>query len=218
MGGIWLWPVRPSTGASEAFSTLVGYSRRGTDQHFSENKLRSITLSVAAAAAILSLSACSTFSGQPRGQVSSWGYSARAQQALVQKFGKSTFKAGDYVWTKKKLGKGSTEVVISLPRQIAYVYHAGDLVGASSISSGMAGHETPAGRFPIMEKDRDHKSNVYSDAPMPYMQRLTAYGIALHGGDLPGYPASHGCIRLPMAFAKKLYALTDLDDMVYVER
>ena len=83
---------------------------RGTDQHFSENKLRSITL--AAAAAILSLSACSTFSGQPRGQVSSWGYSARAQQALVQKFGKSTFKAGDYVWTRQKLGKGSTVVTV----------------------------------------------------------------------------------------------------------
>jgi hypothetical protein len=180
--------------------------------------LRSNLFLAAAAAAMLSLSACSTLSSQPRGQVSSWGYSQRAQQAMIQKFGRSYLKAGDYVWTKDKLGKGSTEVVISLPRQIAYVYHAGDLVGASSISSGMAGHETPAGRFPIMEKDRDHKSNRYSDAPMPWMQRLTVYGIALHGGDLPGYPASHGCIRLPMSFAKKLYALTDLDDMVYVER
>jgi hypothetical protein len=171
----------------------------------------------AAAAALVSIAGCSSGPERPVGRVSSWGYSDRAQQALMQKFGRTYLKAGDYVWTKKKLGKGSTEVVISIPRQIAYVYHAGDLVAASSISSGMKGHETPPGRFPIMEKQRDHKSNKYSDAPMPYMQRLTTYGIALHGGALPGYPASHGCIRLPMPFAKKLYELTDLDDMVYIE-
>lgn len=132
-------------------------------------------------------------------------------------FGVTGFKAGDFVWTKAKLPKGTTEVVVSLSQQMAYVYHAGDLVAASSISSGMAGRETPVGRFPIMEKKRDHKSNRYSNAPMPFMQRLTDFGIALHGGELPGYPASHGCIRLPQGFAKKLYALTDLDDMVYVE-
>jgi lipoprotein-anchoring transpeptidase ErfK/SrfK len=68
-----------------------------------------------------------------------------------------------------------------------------------------------------MQKRRDHKSNRYSNAPMPYMQRLTDFGIALHGGEIPGYPASHGCIRLPIDFAKKLYAITDLDDMVYIE-
>ena len=168
-------------------------------------------------AATASLTACSTAPKEPVGRVSSWGYSVRAQQALAQKFGKTHFKAGDYVWTKKKLPKGTTEVVISLSHQTAYVYHAGDLVAASSISSGMRGHETPPGRFPIMEKKRDHKSNRYSNAPMPYMQRLTNFGIALHGGDLPGYPASHGCIRLPSGFAQKLYALTDLGDMVYVE-
>jgi len=169
-------------------------------------------------AATASLSACSMGGQQrPRGQVASWGYSNRAQQALVNKFGRSAFKAGDFVWTKNKLPKGTTEVVISIPRQIAYVYHAGDLVAASSVSTGMPGKDTPTGRFPIMEKKRDHKSNRYSNAPMPYMQRLTTFGIALHGGELPGYPASHGCIRLPMGFAQKLYALTDLGDMVYVE-
>ena len=127
------------------------------------------------------------------------------------------FTPGDYVWTDEKVGKGTTEVVVSLSRQTAYVYHGGELVGASSISSGMQGKETPVGRFPIMQKRRDHKSNRYSNAPMPYMQRLTDFGIALHGGEIPGYPASHGCIRLPVDFAKKLYAITDLDDMVYVE-
>ena len=163
------------------------------------------------------LGACSIGSDRPKGVVASWGHSQRAHQALMTKFNRSAFKAGDYVWTKKKLPKGSTEVVINIPRQIAYVYHAGDLVAASSVSTGMPGKDTPTGRFPIMEKKRDHKSNRYSNAPMPYMQRLTNFGIALHGGELPGYPASHGCIRLPMGFAQKLYALTDLDDMVYVE-
>lgn len=178
-----------------------------------------IISAAAAAVALLSLSACSTLPGQ-RHQAEGpwgWGYSTRAQQQLMQKFGRSYFDAGDYVWTDKKLPKGATEVVISLSRQMAYVYHAGDLVAASSVSTGKPGKDTPVGRFPIMQKRIDHKSNRYSNAPMPYMQRLTVYGIALHGGELPGYPASHGCIRLPMAFAKKLYALTDLEDVVYIE-
>ena len=168
--------------------------------------------------AAVSLAACSVIPERPQArQPWGWGYTNRAQQALMTKFGVAGFKAGDYVWTNKKLPKGTTEVVISLSRQTAYVYHRGDLVGASSVSTGMRGKETPVGRFPVMEKKRDHKSNRYSNAPMPYMQRLTDYGIALHGGELPGYPASHGCIRLPIEFAKKLYALTDLDDMVYIE-
>lgn len=175
----------------------------------------------ASALALMSLGGCSMLPGHVSAAQApkpfGWGYTARAEQAMMTKFQKSYFKAGDYIWTKAKLPEGSTDVVISLSRQIAYVYHGGDLVAASSISTGKPGHITPVGRFPIMEKDRDHKSNKYSDAPMPYMQRLTDYGIALHGGNLPGHPASHGCIRLPMAFAKKLYALTDIDDMVYIE-
>jgi lipoprotein-anchoring transpeptidase ErfK/SrfK len=177
-------------------------------------------LSLAAlAAAIIPLSACSMIS-QPQDharQPWGWGHTVRAQQALTQKFQRTYLKAGDFVWTEEKLPKGTTEVVISLSRQMAYVYHAGDLVGASSISSGMQGRETPVGRFPIMQKRREHTSNRYSNAPMPYMQRLTDFGIALHGGALPGYPASHGCVRLPMEFAKKLYGITNLDDMVYIE-
>lgn len=177
------------------------------------------TLHLAAAiAATAALGACSVAPQPPQVRKPySWGYTARAQQALSAKFGKTHLKAGDYVWTKNKLPKGATEVVISLPRQMAYVYHAGDLVAASSVSTGKPGKDTPPGQFAIMEKKRDHKSNRYSNAPMPFMQCMTNFGIALHGGDLPGYPASQGCIRLPMQFASKLYALTDLGDTVYVE-
>lgn len=99
-------------------------------------------------------------------------------------------------------------VVVSIPLQKAYVFKNGELVATSPVSTGKRGHETPVGTFPILQKKVHHRSSKYDNAPMPYMQRLTNYGIALHAGQLPGYPASHGCIRLPWSFAKKLYGLT----------
>jgi len=99
-------------------------------------------------------------------------------------------------------------VIISLPDQTLSAYRNGIRVAYSSISSGVKGRSTPTGVFTILEKQVTHFSNKYHHAPMPYMQRLTWEGVALHGGDLPGYPASHGCIRLPHEFARKLYSLT----------
>ena len=98
-------------------------------------------------------------------------------------------------------------VVVSLNEQKAHVYAGTRLIGSSPISSGKPGHETPQGIFTVMEKRRHHKSNLYSNAPMPYMQRLTWSGIALHEGHLPGGPASHGCVRLPRDFAADLFSL-----------
>ena len=92
------------------------------------------------------------------------------------------------------------------------------LLAAAPVSTGRKGHPTPVGTFRILQKQVHHRSNIYSNAPMPYMQRLTTYGIALHAGQLPGYPASHGCIRLPWAFAKKLYGMTDMTTRVTVTR
>ena len=89
-------------------------------------------------------------------------------------------------------------------------------MAVSTISSGDADHLSPVGVFPIMEKKRHHRSNRYNDAPMPYMQRLNEWGVALHAGHLPGYPASHGCIRLPSAFAAKLFAATELGTEVLI--
>ena len=100
-------------------------------------------------------------------------------------------------------------VLVSIPQQKAYVFEDGELLATSPVSTGKRGHATPAGTFRILQKKVHHRSNKYANAPMPYMQRLTDYGIALHAGHLPGYPASHGCIRLPWGFAKKLYGLTD---------
>jgi len=125
-------------------------------------------------------------------------------------------KPGRFVWQPELAASGPTEIVISLNKQMAYVYRGGELIGASTISSGKKGNESPVGRFEILEKKRTHRSNRYNDAPMPYMQRLNWYGVALHGGEIPGYPASHGCIRLPMKFAEKLFAATELGGFVYV--
>lgn len=113
---------------------------------------------------------------------------------------------------------GSLALVVSIARQQLYVYRDGRLIGVSSVSTGARGRETPRGQFTILQKNKWHRSNLYSNAPMPYMQRLTWDGIALHGGHLPGYPASHGCIRMPHAFAERLFAMTRLGVPVAVER
>ena len=99
-------------------------------------------------------------------------------------------------------------VVVSINEQKAHVYAGTELIGSSRISSGKPGHDTPQGIFTVMEKRRHHRSNIYSNAPMPYMQRLTWSGIALHEGHVPDHPASHGCVRLPREFAADLFSMT----------
>jgi lipoprotein-anchoring transpeptidase ErfK/SrfK len=101
-------------------------------------------------------------------------------------------------------------IVVSLPRQKMFVFKDGALWGSSPVSTGRKGHGTPVGLFPILQKAVHHRSTLYNSAPMPYMQRLTWGGVALHGGHVPGYKASHGCIRVPHAFAKKLFAITNM--------
>lgn len=117
-------------------------------------------------------------------------------------------KPGGYLWAPQIAPYGPVTVIVSLTTQRAYAYRNGVPIGVSTISSGAPGHETPTGVFVILQKAVTHKSNRYSNAPMPFMQRLTWSGIAMHAGKLPGYPASHGCIRLPPEFAKKLFAIT----------
>jgi len=112
---------------------------------------------------------------------------------------------GAYTWNPAPVPSVSMRMVINLRTQRGYVYRDGVRIGATPISSGKRGHRTPTGTFTVTEKQRVHHSNRYDNAPMPFMQRLTEYGIALHGGHVPGYPASHGCIRLPQSFARWLY-------------
>jgi len=112
--------------------------------------------------------------------------------------------------------KGPLQVLVSLPAQTVRIYQNGQEIGSSNISTGKPGNETPAGVFTILQKKRWHNSNIYSNAPMPFMQRITWSGIALHQGVVPDYPASHGCIRLPKSFAQALFGLTNRGAQVVV--
>ncbi|SCX02126.1 MULTISPECIES: L,D-transpeptidase family protein [Agrobacterium] len=102
----------------------------------------------------------------------------------------------------------SLQIIVSKNEQTLSLYEDGALISTSQVSTGKSGHETPSGIFSILDKKKYHESNIYSAAPMPFMQRLTWSGIALHEGRVPNYPASHGCIRLPTKFAKSLYGMT----------
>jgi L,D-transpeptidase catalytic domain len=108
--------------------------------------------------------------------------------------------------------------VVSLGQQRVTIYDADGKILQAPVSTGQKGYETPAGIYSVLEKNREHYSNLYDDASMPFMQRLTWSGIALHAGVLPGYPASHGCIRMPHAFAEQLFEITRLGLRVIVVR
>jgi len=114
--------------------------------------------------------------------------------------------------------EGPLVINVSLARQRLVVYDANGPIASSPVSSGRIGFSTPAGVYTIVQKKRMHFSNLYDSAPMPNMQRITWSGVALHAGALPGYPASHGCIRLPQGFSKKLFGMTKMGTRVIVSR
>ena len=146
-----------------------------------------------------------------------WGYSDKAKAEMAATFGTTSLKPADFRWVDDIPKTGETRIVVSLTDQMAWVYRGNRMIAATTVSSGKVKHESPMGQFPIMEKKAFHRSNRYSAAPMPHMLRLNRWGVALHGGVVPGYPASHGCIRLPVAFAKKLFGYVARGDNVYVE-
>jgi hypothetical protein len=117
-------------------------------------------------------------------------------------------KTGEYVWEPERAPDGPLLIVASTTEQVAYVYRNGIRIARSSVSTGRPGHRTPTGVFTILEKEVHHTSSIYKGAEMPYMERVTWGGIALHAGDLPGYPDSHGCVRLPLEFSKLLFGVT----------
>ncbi len=119
-----------------------------------------------------------------------------------------TLKPGEYVWEPERAPDGPLLIVASITEQVAYVYRNGIRIARSSVSTGRPGHRTPTGVFTILEKEVHHTSSIYKGAEMPYMERVTWGGIALHAGDLPGYPDSHGCVRLPLEFSKLLFGVT----------
>jgi L,D-transpeptidase-like protein len=125
-------------------------------------------------------------------------------------------KPGQFVWEPERAPTGPALVVVNLQTQRLLFFRDGIPIAASTVSSGKTGHETPTGVFTILQKNEKHFSKTYNNAPMPNMQRLTWQGIALHAGNLPGYPASHGCVRLPLQFSKLLFGETALGMTVVI--
>ncbi len=143
-------------------------------------------------------------------------YSAPQQETSADQASYSTLDPGEFIWHPQAASSGNIEIVVSLPLQVAYVYRGGTLIGVSTVSTGKPGNETPTGSFQILQKRKVHHSNLYDNAPMPFMQRLTWDGIALHAGQIPGHPASHGCVRLPKKFAEHLFGATSLGAAVHI--
>ncbi|KQN32291.1 hypothetical protein ASF00_04620 [Sphingomonas sp. Leaf34] len=143
------------------------------------------------------------------------GASAAAIAAMPIEQAATELSPNQFVWKDT----GSSEpvsIVISLLEQRAFVYRGSTMIAATTISSGKDGKDTPLGTYPILQKNAVHKSSLYDDASMPFMQRLTWDGIAIHAGRNPGFPASHGCIRVPLGFAKQLFGVTTLGTTVTV--
>jgi hypothetical protein len=141
---------------------------------------------------------------------------SQARVDMLEAFGPKALRPGQYLWRDVSAAAGPERVVISISDQLAYLYRGDTLMAVSSISSGKDEKPTPTGIFSVLDKRPMYRSKKYDNAPMPWMQRIDQYGIALHAGYNPGVPASHGCVRLPSAFAKKLYSVTDVGTPVYI--
>ena len=148
-------------------------------------------------------------------QMAATDAASQARVDMLEAFGPKALRPGQYVW-RDVPAAGPERVVVSLSDQLAYLYRGNTLVAVSTISSGKDEKPSPTGIFSVLDKKPFYRSKKYDNAPMPWMQRIDQYGIALHGGFNPGYPASHGCIRLPVAFAKKLYSVTGVGTPVYI--
>lgn len=141
---------------------------------------------------------------------------SQARIDMLEAFGPRALRPGQYVWRDVPASAGRERVVISLSDQLAYLYRGGSLMAVTTISSGTDRNPTPTGIFAVLNKKPMHRSRKYENAPMPFAQFFDQYGTALHAGYNPGRPASHGCVRLPSAFAKKLFAITDIGTPVYI--
>jgi hypothetical protein len=148
---------------------------------------------------------------------SSWAVSAWLRPGHAQQVEEvHGLKPGQFVWHPERAPEGNVAIIVSEPDQLVHVYRNGVRIGVSTCSTGKPGHTTPTGVFMILQKDKDHHSSTYDNAPMPNMNRITWSGVALHAGSLPGYPASHGCIRLPMKFSEYLFGVTHVGTPVIV--
>jgi lipoprotein-anchoring transpeptidase ErfK/SrfK len=188
---------------------------------FAAMRTRSTTLLAVACAALLCASHAAAANSDP-------GYGYRASQAnplAADGFAQADpdglgLQPGEFTWlpgSETNTGAPVT-LLVSLQDQRGYLYRDGRRIAVTTVSTGLPGHDTPTGVFPITEKQAVHHSNKYNNAPMPWMQRLTEWGHALHAGQVRAGPASHGCVRLPAQFAKQLFSLTRRGDLVVISQ
>ena len=152
----------------------------------------------------------------PEAKIEASDVASHAMLDMMEAFGFQTLKPGKYLWRDVPESAGAERVVVSLTDQLAYVYRGDTLMAVATISSGVPGRDTPTGIFAVRGKTPMYRSKKYDNAPMPFAQFIDEYGVAMHAGYNPGHPASHGCIRLPSAFAKKLYTVTGVGTPVYI--
>ena len=145
------------------------------------------------------------------------GNAPQAYKDAVAIFGPLAMRPGEFKWAASMPQDGETRVVVDLLTQLFYVYRGDQLVGVATISSGKKGDETQLGFWSVMLKKVKGYSRKYDNAPMPYMQMYDPKGLAFHAGPNPGYPASHGCVRLPLKFAEKLFGMTKIGTKVIIE-
>ena len=145
------------------------------------------------------------------------GNAPQAHKDAVAAFGPLFLRPGQFLWAADIPQAGDTKVVIDTLTQLFYVYRADKLIGVATVSTGKKGRETPLGFWAVMNKQKLGHSRKYENAPMPFMQMYDPKGIAFHAGPNPGYPASHGCVRLPLKFAERLYGLTQMGTKVVIE-
>ena len=155
--------------------------------------------------------------GSPYGSYG--GYKQYKQYDPYKEYGKPSPSEDRGEMVPFRRSGGPLLAVVALDAQRITVYdNNGRMLQQSPVSTGTTGYETPAGIFSVVQKKADHNSNLYEDGNMPFMQRITWTGIALHAGVLPGRPASHGCVRMPMDFAQRLFDLTDVGMRVIIVR
>lgn len=126
-------------------------------------------------------------------------------------------RPGQFAWAPQLAPDGPVLLIVNTSTQRAVLYRNGIPIAATTVSTGRPGYQTPTGIFSILQKHVEHYSSKYDNAPMPFMQMYDPKGLAFHAGALPGYPASHGCVRLPPKFAQKLYTLTKIGSKVVIE-
>ena len=152
----------------------------------------------------------------PEAQMQASDAASQARIDMVEAFGPRELKPGQYVWRDIPEAAGPERFVISLSDQMAYLYRGGELMAATTISTGRDSKPTPTGVFSILNKTPMYRSKKYDNAAMPYAQFFEPHGIALHGGFVGDEPNSHGCVHLPTAFARKLYSITGIGTPVYI--